>query len=230
MPDVSIPGLLLQGGGDQIFAPYPGQKAPEPELITEAAMDAATADFADQQQRATGMAVALTFADGGEGNYTFDMLEVITEGCVTPEPGEGDSEELLRLDDDEVWLCEAIMESAAEAMIGLGADPVNVQAALKGDEQACQTLGGHLNAILESAPQTDDQLISEFAVRPSLITEGVVKKIVDGQVKYVRTNRRKRRMTAKQRAALKKARMKANTGAAKQARAKSMNKRKKLGL
>ena len=193
------------------------KKEPEPEMVTEAAKEMAVDDLAEQQVRAMAMGAALAWIDDGE--YTFDAMDSLVEGLSDLD----DSEELS---DDEMVVYNDLMTAVGMALEELGADSAMIESALTGDDEAATELGYYLEEKTEEMELDDDELVSEFSTKAALITEGVKRVIRDGKVKYIRTNRRKRKMSAKQKAALKKARMKANTSAAKLARKKSMKLRK----
>ena len=193
------------------------KKESEPEMVTEAAKEMAVDDLAEQQIRSMAMGAALAWIDDGE--YTFDAMDSLVEGL-------SDLDESEELSDDEMVVYNDLMTAVGMALEELGADPAMIESALTGDDEAATELGYYLEEKMEEMELDDDELVSEFSTKAALITEGVKRVIRDGKVKYIRTNRRKRKMTAKQKAALKKARMKANTSAAKLARKKSMKLRK----
>jgi len=186
-------------------------------MVTEAAKEMAVDDLAEQQIRSMAMGAALAWIDDGE--YTFDAMDSLVEGL-------SDLDESEELSDDEMVVYNDLMTGVGMALEELGADTAMIESALTGDDEAATELGYYLEEKMEEMELDDDELVSEFSTKAALITEGVKRVIRDGKVKYIRTNRRKRKMTAKQKAALKKARMKANTSAAKLARKKSMKLRK----
>ncbi|GAL07944.1 baseplate or tail tube [Photobacterium aphoticum] len=73
-------------------------------------------------------------------------------------------------------------------------------------------------------------MIAEFGVRETLMNEAIKKVVRDGKVVTINTNKRKRKMTAAQKAALKKARLKAHSSSAKAARKKAMKTRHSRGM
>jgi hypothetical protein len=223
-----IPGLNNPDDdvfGGMIHPAYDKQKREDETLITESAIETASDDFAEQQLRAQSMAVGLAWLD--MESPTGEDLEIIVEGVVSCSD---DDDEDYELSDDELTHRNEIFESLEPIFESLGADTKNVQAALAGDEDAGIELGEHLQTLIGESTLSDDEVITDFAIKPALIGEGLKRVIRDGKVSYIRTNRRKKRMSAKQKAALKKARMKANTGAAKLARSKSNRMRKQRGL
>lgn len=184
-------------------------------------LEQAIEDFAEQQLRAEAMGIALTFVE--EGDFSSDALQGLLFGFIE----DSDSEELT---DEDAAHYESLAMSVVDAFKSLGASEENAMAAVDGDEDAAERLGDFVSAKLEDNPKSDEDLISRFAVETGMVLEAVKRVVRDGQMKMIRVPVRRKRLSAAQRAALRKARKKANTASAKRARSKSMRKRASRGL
>lgn len=184
-------------------------------------LEQAIEDFAEQQLRAEAMGIALTFVE--EGEFSSDALQGLMFGFIE----DTDSEELS---DEDAAHYESLAMSVVDAFKALGASEENVIAAIDGDEDAAESLGDFISSKLEDNPKSDEDIISRFAVENGMVLEAVKRVVRDGQMKMIRVPTRRKRLSAAQRAALRKARKKANTSAAKRARLKSMRKRASRGL
>lgn len=184
-------------------------------------LEQAIEDFAEQQLRAEAMGIALTFVE--EGDFSSEALQGLLFGFVE----DSDSEELT---DEDAAHYESLAMSVVDAFKALGASEENAIAAIDGDEDAAESLGDFISSKLEDNPKSDEDIISRFAVENGMVLEAVKRVVRDGQVKMIRVPTRRKRLSAAQRAALRKARKKANTAAAKRARSKSMRKRASRGL
>lgn len=184
-------------------------------------LEQAIEDFAEQQLRAEAMGIALTFVE--EGEFSSDALQGLMFGFID----DTDSEELS---DEDAAHYESLAMSVVDAFKALGASEENAIAAIDGDEDAAESLGDFISSKLEDNPKSDEDIISRFAVENGMVLEAVKRVVRDGQVKMIRVPTRRKRLSAAQRAALRKARKKANTASAKRARVKSMRKRASRGL
>lgn len=184
-------------------------------------LEQAIEDFAEQQLRAEAMGIALTFVE--EGEFSSDALQGLMFGFID----DTDSEELS---DEDAAHYESLAMSVVDAFKALGASEENAIAAIDGDEDAAESLGDFISSKLEDNPKSDEDIISRFAVENGMVLEAVKRVVRDGQVKMIRVPTRRKRLSAAQRAALRKARKKSNTAAAKRARLKSMRKRASRGL
>lgn len=189
---------------------------------SDSVYEAAIADFAETQMRSEAMSIALTFIDDGE--FSADQIDAMLIGFVNEDEDEDE------LDEDQEMQYEALAETLAEAFISLGATKSNAEAAINGDDESAATLGEYLADKMEDNAKTDDEIITKFAVEGGMIFEAKKRVVRDGKVLTVTKRTRKVRLSAAQRAALKKARRKAHTSAAKRARSKSMRIRKSRGL
>jgi len=180
-------------------------------------------DFAKKQLRSLAMACVLEWIAGGD--YTYQALD---DAVVTVADLDGDGE---ILEDEESYFNELLVE-AAYALTSLGADMDNVQSFIEDEnDEEGQKLGEFLSEKMNDIESDDETLISNYAVSNAPIMEAAIKVVRGGKI-VLKKKRigRPRKLSAAQKAALKKARRKAFTGAAKLARKKSMKMRMKRGL
>lgn len=180
-------------------------------------------DLADRQIRSAAMATVLGWIEGKD--FSFDALDALVVGMVD---FDGDED----VGEDEEADYNDLLSMVADAMVRLGAKPENVKAFIDDeDAEAGDKLGKRLTDKLDGVSLEDDELVTRYAMRSGeAILEATVKTIRDGKVVLKKKRIKKVRLSAAQRAALKKARRKANTGAARLARKKSMRIRKQRGL
>lgn len=171
--------------------------------------------------RATGMAAILSWSTNGEPSA--DDLDLTAQGVA-------DINEDGEVSEDEEAAYNETLFAMVEAMVYLGIDAETATKAAQGDDAAAESCYTKLAAILEAEERDDDELIADFSVATEVMTEAKKKVIRDGKVTWVNKPLKRRRMSAAQRAALKKARMKSNTAAAKAKRKKSMRKRNSSGM
>lgn len=201
-------------------------EVPEKTFFDSAEATTAMADAMDkaamQSMRADCMAMITEWvADGDDSADSLDayaqaMADADEDGEINP--------------DDEQAVYECCLTMMAEAMVYLGV-PANVATdAMSGDDAAAAQAFIATGDALAADGVDEEALISEFSVRETVMLEAVVKVVRDGKVKMIRRPLRKKILSAAQRAGLKKARMKANTGAARLARRKSMKLRVSRGL
>lgn len=223
----------LKGDCDIIFnVKQTEPKTGDDDVILEAA-GGSTINLAEAQMRSMAMGAVLTWVDGGEYSYTaFD--EMMLGVCDL----DGDEE----ISGDEEGIYTDLWSYAADAMLSLGADDSNVEEFLdQEDDDAGEKLGGFLSGVMDNMPSTDDEIVSTFATGSDgavfectadleqiedAILEAAYKKtrvVRDGKV--VIKNKRisgKVRLSAAQKAGLKKARRRAHSSAARLARKKSL--------
>ncbi|MBQ3172578.1 MAG: hypothetical protein IJB53_11845 [Mailhella sp.] len=214
------------------------ESAKNDDVILEDAVSAS----ARAQARAKAMTTVLEWIALGSFSYnSFD--EVIVAVCDI----DGDFELSVEEEDlyNEVW------QEVADALLTLGASVKDTQAFVDGPgeeaDDAAARIGKLLSEEMDSFEANDDDIISAFAISEDAVLEsaagdeshlGVLeaafkkKKVVrDGKVQIVRKRvSGKVRLSAAQKAGLKKARRKANSATAKLARKKSMRIRKSKGL
>ena len=210
-----------------------GGDSDAPDTISETALTMA---------RSRAMSAVLTWIE--EGVYSYDALD---ETIVVTADLDGDFE-LSEEEEDEyadIW------GQIPDALLTLGADLDDVQKLINGPgkkaDEAAARIGAALSKEMESVEAEDADIITGFAVGEDAILEsasydnelhGILeatykrKKVVkDGKVQIVKKRvSGKVRISAATRAALRKARRKANTAAAKLSRRKSMKLRKNRGL
>lgn len=192
--------------------------------------------------RSQAMSAVLQWVDMGEFNYDTldDIISVIADL-------DGDDEYTEEEEDyyNDVW------DEAGNALLTLGASFADVEELCNGPseaaDEAAQRIGAVLTKEVAGSKMENDDIITGFAYGEDAIVEsagdnealrGIYeatyrrKRVVrDGKVVF----RRKRvsgrvRLNAAQKAALRKARRKANTAGAKLRRRKSMRMRKRRGL
>lgn len=202
----------------------------------------AVSDAAITAARSRAMSSVLTWLD--EGDYSYNALD---EVVVVAADIDGDWE----LSDGEEEEYGDIWDQIGDALLTLGAEFNDVQALVDGPgkkaDEAAARIGAALSKEMESVEAEDADIIAGFALGEDAILEnaaydealhGVLeatykrKKVVrDGKVKIVRKRvSGKIRLSAAQKAGLRKARRKANTAAAKLHRRKSMKLRERRGL
>lgn len=191
------------------------------ESVGEDSMLEAMEKIASANLRADGAAAVSAWVEDGDSD--FDALDSFCFGLA----GSGD-------DDDELSEAEAedyndILKAAAEFIVNVcGVSAELTTKVFAGDDDASATVFDAVESFL--AGESTSDLIAEFSVRENMMMEALKKVIRNGEVVMIRTNRRKKRMTAAQKAALKKARRKAHSAAGKAARKKSLRLRKSRGM
>ncbi|MEG5932553.1 hypothetical protein UXN85_21025 [Enterobacter hormaechei] len=182
-------------------------------------------EAADQSGRAQAAAAVLEWAAGGDASAeAFDELALGLAG-IEDTTDELSDEAIDAYNDQLVML--------AEAAIGLGASQDDVTTMI--DENDSDSAQAVMDAI---SVQDEDEAIAAYSVTggndgalmESAMLEASIKVVRGGVVKIIRKRPHKVRISGAQRAALKKARLKAQTSTAKIARAKSMKIRKKRGI
>ncbi len=131
--------------------------------------------------------------------------------------------------DEQVDAYNDALSDLASAAVALGADQDDVTSMI--DDEDDDAASNVFDAM--SDVEDDDEAVAEYTVAgddADAMFESKIKVVRDGKVKLIRKRIRKVRRTSKQKAALKKARMKAQTSTAKLHRRKSMKVRQKRGL
>jgi len=158
------------------------------------------------------------WADGDDNSY--DALDGYAQALA----GIGDDDD--NPTDDQLDAYFSALGNMANFFITLGADDDTVAALFDDeDDDIAASLGGEIKAI-----DADDraELVSAFSLSgDDAMTEALEKVVRAGKVTLIRKPFRKRRLSAAQRMALKKARSKSHTARAKLNRAKSMKLRAK---
>lgn len=190
--------------------------------LTGLVLDSAEEDMAEKMGKSDAMAVALQWVEDGE--YTYDALDNLVYGMTIDDP-EADEPEV----DEEAYT--EMLNGVAGALVELGASKDGVVSLLQDeDDEAGEIIGNKLSSVMDSVAEDDYTLITRYAAG-GMILDAMQKVVRDGEVTWIQKKpKRKRIMSAAQKAALKKARMKSNTAAAKAKRKKSARVRKSAGL
>lgn len=191
------------------------------ESVGEDSMLEAMEKVASANLRADGAAAVVAWIEDGDSD--FDALDSFCFGLA----GSGE-------DDDELSESEAedyndILKAAAEFIVNVcGVSAEQATKVFAGDDDESASVFDAVESFLDGESTSD--LIAEFSVRENMMMEALKKVIRNGEVVMIRTNRRKKRMSAAQKAALKKARRKAHSAAGKASRKKSLRLRKSRGM
>lgn len=198
----------------------------QPEITEESMTDrfhVLLLEAADQSERAQAAAAVLDWAQGGDASAeAFDEMAIGLAGI---------DDTTVELSDEQIDEFNRWLNLLADAAVALGADQDSVVTMIDdNDSDAAQ-------AVMDSV-SGDDQQIADFSVTggndgammESAMLEASIKVVRGGVVKIVRKRPHKMHISSAQKAALRKARLKAQTATAKIARAKSMKIRKKRGL
>lgn len=196
--------------------------------------------FARQQARTQAMSAVLAWVE--DGDYTYTSLDEFVCGVADLD---GDFE----ISDEEEAVYNAVWQQVPDALQTLGADESDVNEMVNSeDNDAAARIGKALSADMDETTADDEEIIAGFALGEDAVFENASddpegrhmileatykrRKVVrDGKVQVIRKRiSGKVRLSAAQKAALRKARRKANTGAAKLARRKSMRIRSRRKL
>ncbi|HHY8325765.1 hypothetical protein [Citrobacter braakii] len=188
------------------------------QLILEAANRSAT-----QNELSNAADAVFAWADGGD--LTYDALDGFAQAIA------GISDDDDEVTDEQNDAYNAAWGNIANFLVACGVDDELIEAlADDEDDDAAADVG---EAIAGLDEEDRDELEAAFVVAGSsddMLTEAFKKVVRNGEVKLIPKRLRKKRLSAAQKSALKKARRKAHTGAAKLARKKSMKlRRKRLG-
>ncbi|HCM0798014.1 TPA: hypothetical protein N2826_003975 [Vibrio parahaemolyticus] len=190
------------------------------ESVSDDSMLESIQKIATANERMSAGAACVQWAQGGESS--FDTLDAMLFGLAG---GVDDTE----LTDGQSAMYESLQAHASEFLMSVGGvQGHQLTEMMEGDEEVTDALFESLSTSLEGIDS--DEAVAEFAVRESMMMEAKQKVIRDGKVTFINTKKRKRRMSAAQKAALKKARSKAHTGAAKAARKKANRMRSSRGM
>lgn len=207
------------------------QHANAVEELTGLVLDSAVDNYVLAGMRAEAMSTALDWIDG-EDRTPDSLAEAVEVACV-------DESKAAVFDDAESGLGEAVDDDVysemfsfvGDALISLGAKAESVIAFINtDDEDAGYAVGDQLEAVMDELDVSDNELITRFAVGGAVLDDAKKKVVRNGETVFISKKKRKKRQSAAQRAALKKARMKAHKAGARKSRAKSMKKRKSSGL
>lgn len=232
MSSIFTPGGRLPSSQlDAAFGMFAKAKKVEPESdnqtetaffesVSEDAMFEAVSKAAIVNRRADAAAAVFQWIEDGDAD--FDALDAIVFGLA----GGTDDEELT---DDEVDQYNLLLGDVGDFLVNVCELSVkDVEAMFEGDNDKAEKVFEETEEKIRVLDEAE--VIAEFSVRESMMLESVKKVVRDGKIVTIKTNRRKRRMTPAQKAALKKARSKANSSAARAARKKAMRLRKSRGI
>jgi hypothetical protein len=218
--DLHIEGTDLFGVKFDYLSP------PQEKLIFESSTGEKADEFASMQTRAQAMSCVLVWIENGD--YTYEALDGLVLGIADIDGDE-------QIGEEEEGLYNDILATVGDAFVSLGASPENVNAFIENEDDAAGLkLGDFLSKKLDDVDDDDDDIVTAFATSGNEILEAAYKRVKvvrDGKVVFKRKRiGGKVRLSAKQRIALKKARRRAHTGAAKKAMRKAMKIRKSRGL
>lgn len=215
------------GGEDPVFDAEVCYQPQKPKtdgayVIPEQILDDASDDLAEKQLRANGMAAVLTWLE--DEDATYENFESIVAGLA-------DADEDGEVTEPEEDLFNDILTFAADSLVELGANNANVQSFINDESDSSgEKLHSYLTEKLSSIDKSDDDLITEYAVKASLVLDATQRVIREGKVKVIKKPLKRKRLSSAQRSALKKARRKANNSGARRKRAKSMKARRQRGM
>lgn len=183
--------------------------------ILEAAATAAKRDQLDG-------VVEAVFAWADSDDTSFDALDGYVQALAGLDDDDPDAEPT----DDEIGAYNDMWDAVANFLVAAGEDPSTVSAMVDDeDEDAAGAIASDVAGIDSSA--RDELSVAYQASADDSMLEAVKKVIRNGEVALIKRSPRRRRLSAAQKMALKKARMKAHSSSAKLARAKSMKLRRK---
>lgn len=236
---------IFEGVDDYMFPTTPmGKRAAgifEENPVSEVRVNASEqfiCESSEANTRALAMQAVLEWQKGGE--FTYDELDAIILFMA-------DLDDEEEPDEEDTAFYNEIWEEIPNALLSLGAEFSDVEDFGGGDDKAGRKVGQAISKELEDIPADDDDLVASFAYGEEGVLEcasddstlcGILeatykkrKMVRDGKVILGKKRVSGRiKLSAAQRAGLKKARRKANTAAAKQHRKKSMKIRKLRGM
>lgn len=190
--------------------------------IPDQILDAAADDLGEKQVRANAMAAVLAWLDGSDFSYA--ELEAIVAGLA-------DVDDDGEITEPEEELFNDLLVMAADALVELGGNAENVKTFIDDESnEAGEKLAAHLTKKLDETDKSDDEIVSEYAVKAKLILDATQKVVRAGKVVLIKKRLKPKKMTSAQKQALKKARRKANNSGARRKRAKSMKLRQNRGM
>ena len=200
------------------------------------------ADHAHRGIRMAAMSSLLAWIESGD--HTADNLEAIARYMADMGDETPDDEDYEEIEDSYFSM---VMNDMAMAMSAIGGDVENINEFMSdGDAEAGIIMGSFLSSRMEQVKMDNSDMAAAFAVADhghsdgvgfdscpkadsDMVLESFKKVIQNGKVKLIKVKpKRKKILSPAQKAGLKKARMKANTGAAKKKRMRSLQKRRKL--
>lgn len=212
------PAMLESSGRKENQPDQPGQKKPLSDAIFEAVQQKNK-----QDERGTAAATVISWA--GESDPTSDSFDSLALGLAGIDDDENDDEITdAQVDEYNRWL--ALLADAAGS---LGADQDDITTMIdEDDDDAAINVADAITGNVDD----EDEAIAVYSVsgNDDAMLEANIKVVRAGQVVLKKKRPRPLRQTAKQRAALKKNRLKSHSAAARMSFRKSMKVRKKRGL
>lgn len=213
--EVQVPDAMLESAKQR--NPGSGDK--------EMAMFEALDRHVREGRRGLAASLLLDWASDGEPTWV-DFSSLAISFADLPDL-EDDDEDYT---DDQVDAYNEALSELAYAAIALGANQDDVTSMIDDeDDDAASAVFDSLSDV-----DDDDDAIGQYTIAgdddDALFEAPKIKVVRGGKVKLIRKRIRKLRRTSKQKAAIKKARRKAQTSTAKLHRRKSMNLRKKRGM
>ncbi|WP_050978650.1 hypothetical protein [Edwardsiella tarda] len=209
-------GMMLESARSQNTATQPpaNNTPDEHKLMLES-----VSRMADESERSSAAAAVLEWATSGEATFFAfdDMAMGLADILDDAEPS-----------DEQVEEYNSYLNLMAQAAIMFGAKKADVMTMIDDeDDTAAEAV---MDALGSLSDDDTDEAITAFTLKTDLLLEAKIKVVRDGKVTLIPKKVRKTHLSGAQRAALKKARTKAHTSAAKMARRKSMRLRHKAGL
>lgn len=187
----------------------------------------AVAGFAENQDRANGMAIVLAWAD--DPDSSFSSIDGYAAGVAdADDSGDVDNEEEIQAYND-------ALDATFNALLSLGADEDAVDNFINNEDDAAgATIQAFVKEAVKTSTKSYDEIIAGYAVSGDVILEMAMRRAIHsngGRHKVlVRKKRRKHTpRTSAQRAAIKVARRFSHRSAAKMKRIKSFKLGAKLG-
>lgn len=221
-PDANKPDNMLENNGGEPAEPAKPAKEMTVELANKMLLEAAQAKAKSDSLESAAEAV-MDWARGGD--TSFDALD----GYALALAGITEDEDDDDITDEQDDAYNAAWSNFADFMVGAGADGDEVVSLCDdGDDDAAASIASSLAGLSDD---DEAQLVFAFSAGgDSAMTEAVEKVFRHGKMVLKRKPTHRVVLSSKQKAALKKARMKANTSAAKLSRLKTMKlRRKRLG-
>lgn len=194
-----------------------------PVIDQEQAMFESIENNALANTRSMGMAAVIAWSQYGEP--TADDFDMTAQAMA-------DVDEDGEITDEETEFYNETLFAMVQALQYCGVSPADTELLVSGDDKAASLAYVTISEKLENLGEDkdEDELIAEFAVQETGMMEAKKKVIRNGETKWVNKPLKKRRLNAAQKAALKKARLKANSASARAKRKKSMRKRQSAGM
>ena len=155
--------------GSLSVAPQSDQVYQIPDLILDAAAD----DLGEKQVRANAIAAVLAWLEGADFSYA--ALESIIAGLA-------DIDDDGEITEPEEELFNELLVMTADALVELGGNTENVKTFIDDEsEKAGEKLAVHLTEKLDDTDKSDDEIVSEYAVKAKLILDATQKVVRGGK-------------------------------------------------